>query len=175
MAAIRQLDKFLSKIIRERFEVLHRDKIDVSRPRNLNALDLVLRDRIEQIRKSGTNTSKSLERDFMAAVITQVKTLLLGGHGTISDTICFTFMLLSMNSTVVNRLREEHDRVFTSGIDATFQILQNDPHKVNNLEYTNNVLKETLRLYPIGSTARAADSIGSFIYNGRQYSTKGQM
>lgn len=175
LAATGQLNHFISKIIKERIETLHRDDIDVSNKRSLNIIDLVLRDRIEETRKSGATISKALSKDFMDAAITHVKSALLSGSGTISDTLSFTFMLLSMHSKVVQCLREEHDRVFTPSIDTTIHLLQKFPHKINDLEYTNNVLKEVLRLYPVGGTVRAEDSTGYFIYKGRQYPTKNQM
>jgi cytochrome P450 len=175
LTAIHQLNQSLSKIIRERFEVLHRDNLNINNKGTLNIMDMVLRGRIEETRKSGADPSKALNKDFMHAAITTAKSYLLGGIGTTSDTLSFTFMLLSTDSKAVHCLREEHDRVFTAGIDATFKMLQEDSQKISELKYTNNVLKEALRLYPVGGTVRAADPTGFFIYNGRQYPTKSQM
>jgi cytochrome P450 len=55
-------------------------------------------------------------------------------------------------------------------------MLQDDPYRLNKLEYTTNVVKEVLRLYPIGNTARAEHATEKFLtYNGQQYSTKGKL
>jgi cytochrome P450 len=73
-------------------------------------------------------------------------------------------------------LREEHDTVFTKGIDATFKMLQDDPYRLNQLEYTTNVVKEVLRFYPIGNSARAEHPSEKFLaYEGQHYSTEGKM
>jgi cytochrome P450 len=83
---------------------------------------------------------------------------------------------LSVHPEVVQKLREEHDAVFTKGIDATYQMLRDDPYKLSQLEYTTNVVKEVLRLYPIGNTARAGHPTERFVaYEGQHYSTEGKM
>lgn len=85
-----------------------------------------------------------------------LKALLLGGHGTTTDTYTFIMMLLSLNPEAMKRLREEHDAVFPAGLEESADLLRTDPAKTNELEYTTAVIKETLRFYPIGFTARVA-------------------
>lgn len=83
---------------------------------------------------------------------------------------------LSVHPQVVRKLREEHDAVFAKGIDATYKLLQEAPYKLNQLEYTTNVVKEVLRFYPIGNTARAELPDEKFLaYQGQHYSTAGKM
>ena len=73
-------------------------------------------------------------------------------------------------------MREEHDRVFTKGIDASYDMLCSEPYRLNQLEYTTNVIKEVLRFYPIGNTARAEHPVDKYLdYQGQRYSTKGKM
>jgi cytochrome P450 len=73
-------------------------------------------------------------------------------------------------------LREEHDAVFTKGCDASFKMLQDDPYRLNQLEYTTNVIKEVLRFYPIGNTARMEHPTEKFVtHEGQHYSTEGKM
>lgn len=173
LAATKQLDDVLNMMIQDRFEVLQKGNFDVSKKRGLSIVDLVLRECLEEARKSGEGSPTALDANFLNLALTQIKTLLLAGTGTTSDTICFVYMLLSTGPEIVQKMREEHDRVFTPGIEATYSMLQENPHKLSELEYTKNVIKETLRLYPIGNTARAEDETGFLTYQGRQYSTKG--
>lgn len=67
-------------------------------------------------------------------------------------------MLLSKNPDVVQKLREEHDKVFHSDLNETLNILNDSPYKTNDLDYTTAVIKETLRLFPIGFGVRQADN-----------------
>lgn len=64
--------------------------------------------------------------------------------------------MLSFHPTVVQNLRSEHNQVFGSDLDTTKKILQQIPHKLNELHYTTAVIKETLRLFPVGFGARKA-------------------
>lgn len=83
---------------------------------------------------------------------------------------------LSVHPEVVQKLREEHDAVFTKGTEATYKLLQEEPYRLNKLDYTTNVIKEVLRFYPIGNTARAEHPDEKFIsYKGERYSTEGKM
>jgi cytochrome P450 len=67
-------------------------------------------------------------------------------------------MLLSKNPDVVKKLREEHDTVFGPNFDETLNILNESPYKTNDLEYTTAVIKETLRLFPVGFGVRQAQN-----------------
>lgn len=169
---VHRMDSQLDSMVRERFDLLQREGKDVSKRRGLCIMDLILRDHVEEVRCTG---KKALDPKLMEMAVTHVKTLLLAGTGTTTSTLCFTYMLLSIYPDVVRRLRVEHDTVFASGIDASYTILQQQPEKLRQLHYTTNVIKEVLRLYPIGNTARSQRSCGYITYNGKQYSTKGFM
>ena len=119
---------------------------------------------------------KNLDPTFLADTLSQVKALLIAGSGTTSDTLCFAIMLLSTHPEIVHKLREEHDRVFCPGIDDTYRMLCAEPLKLNELDYTTNVIKEVLRFYPIGNTARGDHpSVPYLTYQGQQYPTKDHM
>jgi cytochrome P450 len=70
-------------------------------------------------------------------------------------------MVLSRYPDVVRKLREEHERVFSADPDETMRLLrEGDPHKLGELEYTEAVIYETLRLFPPGLAARAGGPEG---------------
>ncbi|EDU50594.1 cytochrome P450 3A30 [Pyrenophora tritici-repentis] len=161
-----KLDKVLVKLIRERFELVKRENLDLSDKRGLGIMDLILRDYVQ----SGAT---ELDPMFLQDALSHFKTLLFAGTGTTSDTICFAFMLLTANPDVVRKMREEHDRVFTQGIEATCEMLKVESQRLHQLTYTKNVIKEVLRIFPIGNTARAG--IDTIPYNGVEWPTKDQM
>lgn len=99
-----------------------------------------------------------------------LKALLLGGHGTTTDTFTFVIMFLSIYPETLNRLREEHDSIFSPDLASTIDMLNEDPSRTNTMEFTNAVIKETLRFYPIGFTIRTAPpGVNSIAYDGYQY------
>jgi cytochrome P450 len=65
-------------------------------------------------------------------------------------------MLLGLHPKIMQRLREEHDRVFGPDAGSVIDTLERQPSKSNELQYTTAVIKETLRLFPIGFGVRAA-------------------
>jgi len=65
-------------------------------------------------------------------------------------------ILISKSPRVIQKLREEHTRVFHESFEETLNILQDAPHKLNDLEYTTAVIHETLRLFPVGFGVRVA-------------------
>ena len=69
----------------------------------------------------------------------------------------FAYMLLSVHPDKMQKLRDEHDRVCGPSVSEAVELLQDRPHLTAELEYTTAVLKEALRLYPIGFTLRTDD------------------
>lgn len=105
--------------------------------------------------------------------------------------------MLSVHPEAVQKLRQEHDRVAGPTTDSTIALIDKAAHRLAELEYTTAVLKETLRLYPVGASARYDDkecvsspsrlclalgstnklicftfSGGTFTHDGQEYPTK---
>ncbi|KAF3050297.1 hypothetical protein E8E11_009720 [Didymella keratinophila] len=169
-AAKKKLDATLTELIEKRFAYVVENDLSLEKRKDSLIMDLILREYLQGLTQ---NNQKRLDPDFLEIVLMQVRTLVVGGTGTTTDTTCFTYMLLSAYPDVVRKLREEHDRVFAPGIDATYDILCADPYRLNGLEYTTNVIKESLRLYPVGCTARREQTEGYIPYDGQQHTTKG--
>jgi cytochrome P450 len=82
-------------------------------------------------------------------------------------------MLLSKHPEAVQKLREEHTRVFHANFTETIEILLDSPQKTSELEYTTAVIKETLRLFPVGFGVRKAELGYDFLskhYSALEYS-----
>ena len=111
---------------------------------------------------------------FRKFAISQVKLFLFSGHDTTSSTICYVFYLLSTHPAILDRVRQEHNSVFGEGLAARTKTLEQEPHLLNQLPITATVIKETLRLYPVGSSLRGGEP-GYHITDphGRQFPTDG--
>ena len=66
-------------------------------------------------------------------------------------------MLLYKSPAVMKKIREEHSQVFHENFTETLNILLASPQKLDELEYTTAVIKETLRLFPVGFGPREAE------------------
>ncbi|KAL8343233.1 hypothetical protein RB598_004539 [Gaeumannomyces tritici] len=111
---------------------------------------------------------------------TNMRALIFGAQGTTTDTLCFVYMMLSCYPAVMARMRAEHDAVCgaTPGtIDDAARLLRDEPHRTAELAYTTAVIKETLRMFPVGFVVRHDDknADGLMEINGKKYPTKGQM
>lgn len=72
---------------------------------------------------------------------------------------------------MLRMLRSEHDEVLGDDPNLANQVLSEQPHKLNELRYTNAVIKEALRLHPLGSTHRQGSPDFHFICEGTSYPT----
>lgn len=67
------------------------------------------------------------------------------------------FMLLEKHPEAIQKMQEEHERVFGGDADHALDVLSegfSSTYKLNELPYTDGVIRESLRLFPIGFTAR---------------------
>lgn len=55
------------------------------------------------------------------------------------------------------KIREEHETIL-GNVDITPQVIKDDPHILNRLEYTTAVIRETLRMWTPASGTRLGDS-----------------
>ncbi|KAF4551889.1 Cytochrome P450-like protein 19 [Elsinoe fawcettii] len=85
-------------------------------------------------------------RDFLSR---QLRLMLFSGHDTTSSTLCYIYHCLWKHPDVLRRIREEHDAVFGLDIFAAERQILAQPALLEALPYTQAVIKETLRLYPV--------------------------
>ena len=88
----------------------------------------------------------------------EVLTIFIAGHETTANAMAFTLYLLGKNPEAKARLQKELSEVISNG-EITFEKLQ-------RLEYTTMVIKESMRLYPpawmIPREAAKDDVIGGY-------------
>lgn len=95
------------------------------------------------------NSISSLDAISSRSVICNLKVLLLAGFETTSGFICWIFKELQDNPGCMDKLRAEHDEVFGTDAEQATRLLKQSPHLLNSLPYTNAVVKEVLRMYPL--------------------------
>ncbi|TDZ40133.1 putative sterigmatocystin biosynthesis P450 monooxygenase stcS [Colletotrichum trifolii] len=162
--------KTLADEMNERLRVLQDEKELPSRRQVKSVLDRIVLDRIQ------SGPGATLDDAFIDTAVTNLKALLLGGHGTTTDTFTWVAMFLSLYPDVVARLREEHDAHFSPDLDTTVQLLVTNPAATNDLAFTTAVIKETLRFFPIGFTIRQAPpGVTHLTWNGRRWPVKNLM
>ncbi|KAG9231339.1 cytochrome P450 [Amylocarpus encephaloides] len=152
--------------IRERLALLREGKIVPSRKDPHSILDLMLREHVEEHAAGKDTNEVKLPKAYTEMVTTNLKGLLVGGHSTTNDTLCYALMLLSKSPSAITKLRAEHDLVFSPSPSETLSILSDNPSKLDELEYTTAVIRETLRLFPIGFTVRQAPAGAKLEYKG---------
>lgn len=150
----RLLDRDIKKAIIERYEARAFDDNG-----NKTAVDLALRayrqDKFGTSAK-GLKGSNALDDDFMLIAVNNIKTILLGGHDTTATTIAYVIFLLYTHPDILARVRAEHDSIFTSDLHKAASLLSSTPTLLNNLPLTTACIRESLRLFPAGSTLRMA-------------------
>ena len=141
----KRLDAEIISKIDQRLALLKKEKLVPSRKEPLSILDLMLRETMLD-----TANDYSLSRQERDLLVTNIKALLFFGHGTTTDSFCYLMMLLSTNSDVVHKMRAEHTEQFGDSLTSRIETLLEQPEKVERLQYTTAVIKESLRLFPIG-------------------------
>lgn len=117
----------------------------------LGAIDAMLYDEIERCQRDPGD-----RQDILALLIRagqeqgtpfdrqslrdQLIMLMIAGHETTSNSLCWTLYYLAQNPEVVDELRREHERLFPRGFDAL---------RARELNYMGAVIQESMRMSPI--------------------------
>jgi cholesterol 24(S)-hydroxylase len=77
----------------------------------------------------------------METMVDDFMTFFLAGQETTANSLSFAFLEVCKNPEIVEKAREEIDRVLGERTEVTYQ-------DVNDLKYCSAIFKEALRLYP---------------------------
>jgi cytochrome P450 len=121
-SAVRQLDKYIYKIIEQR----RSSKED---PGDLLSMMMQARDE-----NDGSQMNDQQLRDAIA-------TLIFAGHETTANSLAWTWMLLSKHPQVQTKLQQELKEI----LGDRYATIADLP----SLQYTSMVVKESMRLYPV--------------------------
>ena len=168
------MDTYLSSKLDTRFAT-HRDQDKAENlKRSKCVIDLALTAYLEG--RGGEQATQGMDGAFKALAMSQIKLFLFSGHDTTSSSICYILYLLSIHPTALQRVRAEHDQVFSSDLNLAATAIAENPYLINQLPYTVAVIKESTRLFPAASTTRSGEP-GFYITDakGRQYPTDGHL
>ncbi|RYP29322.1 hypothetical protein DL767_006783 [Monosporascus sp. MG133] len=116
--------------------------------------------------ESGKQNPKEPSSEFIDIVESQLRLFISAGHDTTAQAI------INKNPDILTRLRAEHDQVLGANPGVAIQTLSQHPNKLNNMAFTTAVIKETLRLHPLGSTFRRGNPTFHFVHEGVTYPTE---
>ena len=168
----RQMDAYIHKELDRLFKA-YQSSSDNDSKRGQSIVDLALRDYMGENTKTD---SRELETDFRDLMTVNVRMLLFAGVDSTSSTICYCFHLLHANPASLALVRAEHDIVFGSDISTVPSAVSREPHLLNQLPYTNAVIKETMRLFPAAAGLRqGAAGIDLIDEDGTRYPTENTM
>ncbi|EAU31649.1 predicted protein [Aspergillus terreus NIH2624] len=164
-AAIQRMDSFLRLLIKGRYAQLAHGKVDVNRA-DSTILDAILAN--VQSMRCVPHGFAAPDSELVQIVTDKSAAWRLWNNsgyfmcksrnklyiGSSANPIEYVFIVLHFHPPVVQNLRDEHDRIFSRDINAIRKVLEQTPHKLNELHYTTAVVKETLRLFPVGFGAQ---------------------
>ncbi|KAL3468092.1 cytochrome P450 [Aspergillus heterothallicus] len=170
--AVKRIDAFFKGLVRARYAVVREG---VAKRKDTAAGMSILDRTLIEGRENDWSDKNELDVASERLLIDNLKGLILGAYGTTTDTLCAVFIMLAAHPEVVQKVREEHNQVF-GDMENTRQLLDDNPYKLNELHYTTAVIKETLRLFPIGFTPRKSPPRTSTLtYKDKSYPTANQM
>ncbi|KAL8822267.1 MAG: hypothetical protein Q9191_006993 [Dirinaria sp. TL-2023a] len=162
-----RMNRYISKKLQECYAT----SISTKELASKTIIDLALKSYFQDLPEG--KPVQAVDPVFHEHAMSQIKLFIFGGHDTTATTICYLYLLLSRNPTVLKKLRAEHDLVFGTDPTKATRVLLSQPQLLNQLPYTLAVIRETLRLFPVVTSPRAGQPDFSLTdTDGRQYPTE---
>ena len=167
----RIMNRYIGNLLDERFEIRKvrpAEKIKSGKP----IVDLALDTYLENHATTSDQKARRMNPIFRRFSTTQIKTFMFAGHDTTSSTIAYIYHLLSKNPEALDVVRREYDAIFGPDVSLTAKIIAENPHVLQKLPYSHAIIKETLRLYPLGPTIRVGTPGHYLQHEGQRYPTE---
>jgi Cytochrome P450 len=148
----RQMDAYINQELDKRFIAYKSGSVPAEKDSQFTSvIDLALKDYMADPARSA---SGHLDNEFRTMTRRNIRMFLFVGHDSSSSTICYCYHLLFTHPDALARIRAEHDSVLGTDYSTAPAALSSDPHLLNQLPYTNAVIKEAMRLFPAASGIR---------------------
>lgn len=167
----RIMNRYIGNLLDERFEIRKvrpAEKIKRGKP----IVDLALDTYLENHATNSDQEAERIDPIFKRFATTQIKTFMFAGHDTTSSTIAYIYHLLSKNPHALDVVRKEYDAIFGTDVSSTAGMIAENPHVLQKLPYSHAIIKETLRLYPLGPTIRVGTPGHYLKHAGQRFPTE---
>lgn len=143
----RTMKRYLARALQDRFASR------ASRNSSKFIVDLAFDAYMKEKGLSGKEAT-TLDPDFQAAAIDQIRVFIFAGHDTSSAAICYSIYHLNRNPKALAAARRELDYVFGPDVSRVAEKISAEPHLLNKLDYIAAAVKEALRMHPPASALR---------------------
>jgi cytochrome P450 len=141
-----QLFQFLRPFIMENIGAANQSRLTV--------VQAAVQEFSQETAAKGTNAHNTPDESFIEHVFYQLMIFFFGGEDAISIVIPWLYRQLELHPECLAKLRAEHDAVLGSDPRMANDKIRQAPHLLDSLQYTQAVIKETLRLNPATITIR---------------------
>ncbi|KAL2810347.1 cytochrome P450 [Aspergillus granulosus] len=157
----RKVENYISKVIDERSRLATAKK--TSKP----VLDYALE---ENARNNQTIIPR---HELKRVILDNMRSFIFAGHDTTASTLSYIYLMMERHPKALAKVQQEHDEVFSTDLHQTAQKIKEYPILLSRLPYTLAVIKEVLRLYPIGHPAKIVDEGYEIVHDDKKYTLKG--
>jgi hypothetical protein len=147
------IKKFVREELEKRLSEM-RDQGFTATKKAHSVTSLALEGYLREKKTSGVLTVGEMDQDFVDLVTNQIRLFLFAGNDTTASTVAFAFHMLSQHPDARERVKHEHNTVFSLHVPDAARLLKERPSLLHQCTYTNAFIKETLRLYPPAANVR---------------------
>lgn len=170
------MKKFLAPLIEDGIAKFDSSKL-LGGAKTINYLAIKAYRSEVQEKASNAGKPQGVDPKFLDVAVAQLKIFIFAGHDTTASTLSFAYSRLYRDSARLAKVRAEHDQVLGTDPSQALSRLTENPNLLNQMPYTQAVVKEILRLYPPAATARLGTPDFFFRHpeTGKLYPTDGMV
>ena len=167
----RILDNGIKTQLQKRFEEYRSHKIREESKAFKPVIDIAIED---YLRQAGRRNISTLDTAFLTMMTRNMRAFFFVGYDSTASSILFCYYTLFKHPSALKRIRAEHDSVLGTDIDDVPRRIIESPQLLSSLPYTQAVIKETMRLFPVANGLRKGSADFDIVdAEGNRYPTDG--